>query len=78
MKRSDLAGALHDVGKMGIPGEILNKPGALDEPEWEIMKSHPEIGYRICLPLKKNLGHGAGCCKGITMKSWMGQVIPMG
>ncbi len=49
-------GALHDVGKMGIPEEILNKPGALEDSEWKIMKSHPEIGYRICLPLKKNLG----------------------
>lgn len=49
-------GALHDIGKMGIPGSILNKPGPLNDDEWEIMKGHPEIGYKICLPLKKNLG----------------------
>ncbi|MGD9158191.1 MAG: diguanylate cyclase [Desulfobacteraceae bacterium] len=49
-------GALHDIGKMGIPGSILNKPGPLDDDEWEVMKGHPEIGYKICLPLKKNLG----------------------
>jgi putative two-component system response regulator len=49
-------GALHDIGKMGIPEEILNKPGPLDEREWGVMKTHPEIGYEICYPLKKNLG----------------------
>jgi putative two-component system response regulator len=47
---------LHDVGKIGIAEEILNKPGKLDDHEWEVMKSHPDIGYRICLPLKSKLG----------------------
>jgi putative two-component system response regulator len=51
-----LGGILHDVGKIGITEEILNKPGKLEPHEWEIMKSHPEIGYRICLPLKSTLG----------------------
>lgn len=49
-------GALHDIGKLGVPEEILNKPGPLNAEEWAIMKTHPEIGYQICLPLKKNLG----------------------
>ena len=51
-----LGGILHDVGKIGIAEEILNKPGKLEAHEWEVMKSHPEIGYRICLPLKSTLG----------------------
>jgi len=51
-----LAGELHDVGKIGISEEILNKPGKLEEEEWEVMKNHPDIGYRICLPLKATLG----------------------
>jgi putative two-component system response regulator len=51
-----LGGILHDVGKIGIAEEILNKPGKLEDHEWEVMKGHPEIGYRICLPLKSNLG----------------------
>lgn len=38
---------LHDIGKIGVPVEILNKPGALTDDEWEIMKKHCEIGYRI-------------------------------
>jgi HD-GYP domain-containing protein (c-di-GMP phosphodiesterase class II)/putative methionine-R-sulfoxide reductase with GAF domain len=38
---------LHDIGKIGIQDAILNKPGALDEREWEIMRKHPEIGAQI-------------------------------
>ena len=38
---------LHDVGKVAIPDEILNRPGALDEPEWAFMKRHTLIGERI-------------------------------
>lgn len=49
-------GILHDIGKIGIPGNILNKPGPLNDGEWEVMKNHPVAGYNICLPLKKNLG----------------------
>jgi putative two-component system response regulator len=49
-------GILHDIGKIGIPGQILNKPGPLNSEEWEVMKNHPVAGYDICLPLKKNLG----------------------
>jgi len=41
------AGLLHDVGKLGIPDEILGKHSPLDESEWTLMKSHPEIGLSI-------------------------------
>jgi response regulator RpfG family c-di-GMP phosphodiesterase len=42
-----LASPLHDVGKVGIPDLILNKPGKHDDNEWAIMKTHAEIGYEM-------------------------------
>jgi len=38
---------LHDIGKMGIPDAILQKPAALTADEWEIMKTHPELAYEF-------------------------------
>lgn len=43
---------LHDIGKIGIPDSILNKPGALTEEEFEIMKTHTVIGENIIKSLK--------------------------
>ena len=42
-----MASPLHDVGKIGTPDQILLKPGRLEPSEFEIMKQHAEIGYRI-------------------------------
>jgi len=46
------AGLLHDIGKIGIPLEYLQKPGKLTTEEYEIVKLHPAIGYDICKPLR--------------------------
>jgi putative two-component system response regulator len=51
-----LGGALHDIGKIAVPDQILNKPGPLSPEEWDIMKKHTDVGFKICLPLKDNLG----------------------
>ena len=45
----NLLAALHDIGKIAIPNNILDKPGKLTLEEWETIKNHPEIGYRIAL-----------------------------
>ncbi len=39
------ASPMHDIGKVGIPDSVLKKPGKLDEAEWEIMKTHTQLGY---------------------------------
>ena len=40
---------LHDIGKVGIPLEILNKPGRLSDQEWEVLRTHPDKGYQIAI-----------------------------
>jgi putative two-component system response regulator len=45
-------GVLHDIGKIGIPNEIINKAGLLTPKERIVMNKHPIIGERICEPLK--------------------------
>ncbi len=53
-KRRDVLSAgllLHDVGKIGIPDNILKKPGALDSEEWKVMRTHVEKGAKILEPL---------------------------
>jgi HD-GYP domain-containing protein (c-di-GMP phosphodiesterase class II) len=42
---------LHDIGKMGIPDHILNKPGPLTEEEWEVMRQHPVHAYKLLAPI---------------------------
>lgn len=44
-----LGGILHDIGKIAIPETILTKPGQLKDIEWEMIKSHPEVGYNQIL-----------------------------
>lgn len=44
VRRITLGALLHDVGKIGIPEQVLKKPGKLEGEEWEIMKQHPVIG----------------------------------
>lgn len=56
-----MGGILHDVGKIGCPDAILNKPGPLTPDEFEIIKRHPVHGWEICRHLK-SLGDCTLCC----------------
>jgi putative two-component system response regulator len=47
-----LAALLHDIGKIGVPDEILRKPGALTTDEMEIVKRHPAMGYEVLADLE--------------------------
>ena len=42
-----MAGLIHDIGKVGIPAEVLSKPGQLNELEWGMIKAHPQVGYDV-------------------------------
>ena len=54
-RQAGLAGLLHDIGKMMIPLEILNKPGKLTDVEFDVIKSHPAEGHKMLL---KGVGIG--------------------
>lgn len=53
VREAGLAGLLHDVGKMTVCQELLNKPGKLTEAEFEAVRQHPELGGKILLENKQ-------------------------
>ena len=55
-----MMGLLHDVGKIGVPDEVINKPGKLTSEEYELIKSHPVIGGRILESIKERPGLSTG------------------
>lgn len=50
------AALLHDVGKLDVPSEVLNKEGKLDEREWDVIRAHPVAGMRLIAPIADWLG----------------------
>ena len=53
VERVYMAGLLHDVGKIGVPEAVLQKPGKLTTEEFDQMKKHPEVGARILQDIKQ-------------------------
>ncbi len=51
LRELELGALLHDIGKIGIPTQILQKPGALTEHEFEVMKTHTILGEQIIAPI---------------------------
>lgn len=68
---------LHDIGKLWVEPSVLNKPGALDEEEWRVIRSHPQTGADACAPLLGWLGeHAAGIRE--HHERWDGTGYPAG
>jgi len=59
IKKVHLAAHLHDLGKIGMPDNVLNKKGKLNNNDWAYMEAHPRIGYNILqkLPLFREISH---------------------
>jgi diguanylate cyclase (GGDEF)-like protein len=53
LKRLELGALLHDIGKIGIPSDILAKPGRLTAEERALIETHPELGERIIAPIDR-------------------------
>jgi HD-GYP domain-containing protein (c-di-GMP phosphodiesterase class II) len=51
-----LGGLLHDIGKIGIPDTILQKPAKLNAEEWKVVHTHPKLGAELISPIKKLAG----------------------
>ena len=76
-----IAAPLHDIGKIHIPDAILNKPGRLTDEEFEIMKSHAEVGRDLLLQAKEQIGEFSYLNIAINMAAfhhewWNGEGYP--
>lgn len=69
---------LHDIGKIGIPDKILNKPGKLDADEWKIMKGHTTLGYNLLKDSKSEVIKTAAQIAYTHHERWDGQGYPRG
>lgn len=72
------AAPMHDIGKIGIPDSILQKPGKLTPEEWEIMKQHPLIGQRIFQNSKSPILRAASDIAGAHHEKYDGSGYPRG
>jgi HD-GYP domain-containing protein (c-di-GMP phosphodiesterase class II) len=69
-------GLLHDIGKLGVPDNILLKPGPLTDDEWEIMRMHPQFAYEWLSPI--NYLHEAVDIPYCHHEKWNGTGYPRG
>ncbi|MCC3375601.1 HD domain-containing phosphohydrolase [Cohnella sp. REN36] len=69
---------MHDIGKVAIPDAVLNKPGKLTEAEFELIKSHTDIGYRLLKGSRRDLLGAAAIVAGQHHEKWDGSGYPNG
>jgi HD-GYP domain-containing protein (c-di-GMP phosphodiesterase class II) len=53
LKRLELGALFHDIGKIGIPSEVLRRPGPLSDADFELIKEHPVLGEKILAPIER-------------------------
>ena len=70
------ASPMHDIGKIGIPDNILHKPGKLNDNEWVIMKSHSEAGYNILKDSNRTILKAAAIVSHTHHEKWDGSGYP--
>jgi PAS domain S-box-containing protein len=70
------ASPMHDIGKVGIPDEILNKPAKLTPEEFEIMKTHAEIGYEMLKHSKRDILKASSIVAISHHEKWDGNGYP--
>lgn len=73
-----MAAPMHDIGKIGIPDDILLKPGKLSDNEWKIMKTHTDIGAEILQDNNSELLQLAACIAKNHHERWDGSGYPKG
>jgi response regulator RpfG family c-di-GMP phosphodiesterase len=73
-----MAALMHDVGKIGIPDSILQKPGKLTEEEMDIMRRHADIGFNILKSSKRRILREAAKIAKEHHEWWNGQGYPVG
>lgn len=72
------AAPLHDVGKVGIPDNILNKPEGLNEQEWQVMQTHASIGFNILKGSKRAIVQAGAIIARDHHEKWDGSGYPDG
>lgn len=74
-----IAGHMHDIGKIGVPDEVLAKQGPLTKAEWDLVKKHPVIGAKILAPVQAMNGP-TGISKMVLHhhERWDGRGYPFG
>ncbi|ALU44379.1 DUF3369 domain-containing protein [Pseudoalteromonas rubra] len=73
-----LASPLHDVGNVGIPDAILNKPNKLAPEEWDVMKSHTQKGYQILRDSRREIVNAGAMIARDHHEKWDGSGYPSG
>lgn len=70
------AAPMHDLGKIGVPESILHKPAALSDEEWDIMKTHPTIGYNLLSKLNYGIPQMGAMVSLSHHEKWNGSGYP--